>query len=227
MMLFGNIVFFRGCMIRGAYPEIGERWMDILRKLKINAIVLPEERCCGSPLKNAGAFDEYRQNADLLRRIMSKYHAKEIITACPACAHTLSEIMDVPVKHVTQAVVPRLRKARLKSVGMRVVFHDPCHLARYLGVVDEPREILRACGCEVLEPTFAGRFTYCCGGGGGVPANNPEVAEEIGRERVRQLESTGAEAIVTSCPMCLHQLRKYSNIPVLDLSEVLARALEV
>lgn len=226
-MLFGNVIFFRGCMIRGVYPEIGDRWIRILRKLGINAVVLPEERCCGSPLKNAGALDEYERNASLLTRIIRKYHGKEVIAACPACAHTLSELLTIPVKHVVQAVLPRLKKARLENVGMRVVFHDPCHLSRYVGAVEEPREIIRACGCELLEPTLYGRFTYCCGGGGGLPANHPGVAERVGRERVKQLEDTGADAIVTSCPMCIHQLKRYSSIPVIDLSVILAKALGV
>lgn len=226
-MLFGNVVFFRGCMIRAAYPDIGERWLRILRRLGINAIIMPEERCCGSPLRNAGALDEFRQNARLLADVVRKYHGKEVIAACPACTHTLSDLLDVPVRHVAQAVLPRLKRARPGSVGMRVVYHDPCHLARYVGAVEEPRAVLRACGCEVVEPALSGRFTYCCGGGGGLPANHPGVAESVGRERAGQLERTGADAVVTSCPMCLHQLKKYSSIPVLDLSVILARALGV
>ena len=227
MFWLKNTVFFQGCMIRAAYPEIAERWITILRRLGINAILLPEERCCGSPLKNAGAIKEFNENAEQLKEIMNKYHAGEVITACPACAYTLSQYLSVPVRHVTQAITDRLGRAKLKPLNTTVVFHDPCHLARYMKVVDEPRKILRACGCTIVEPELYGKYTYCCGGGGGVPANHPDVAEKIGRERVSQLESTGAEVIVTSCPMCLHQLQKYANIPVCDLSEIVAKALGV
>ncbi|HID09218.1 TPA: (Fe-S)-binding protein, partial [Candidatus Micrarchaeota archaeon] len=95
MFWLKNTAFFRGCMVRAAYPEIGERWIRVLKRLGINAIVLPEERCCGSPLRNAGATEEYEENGRALREILERYHVGEIITACPACAHTLSQYAGV------------------------------------------------------------------------------------------------------------------------------------
>ena len=227
MFLFKNRVFFQGCVIRAAYPQAGKRWVNILRRAGINTIILPEERCCGSPLKNAGATNEFENNASKLCELLDKYHVGEVITACPACAHTLSHYLRIPVRHVTQVIADKLGKKIKKPMNMAVSFHDPCHLARYLDAVAEPRRILEACGCKVLEPEPRGRFTYCCGGGGGLPANHPDVAGKITRERVRQLASTGAEAVVTSCPMCVHQLQKYSKVPVVDLSEIVAGALGV
>jgi len=227
LLWFKNRAFFKGCLVKNAYPGIGELWVKILRELGVKVITLPEERCCGSPLKNAGAVKEYEKNAQMLRCLMDKYHVGEVITACPACANVLSQYLRVPVRHVTQVVADRLCKRVLKPWNTTVVFHDPCHLARAVGAVDEPRKILRACGCKVVEPELGEKHTYCCGGGGGLPANHPETAEKISKERVRQLFSTGAELIVTSCPMCLHQLRKNSNLQVLDLSEIVAKALGV
>lgn len=222
-----NRAFFKGCVIRRAYPEIGERWVKILQKLGVNTISIPTERCCGSPLRNAGAGEEFEENAKMLKDVLNKYHIYEVITACPACAHTISKHLKIPAKHVTQVVAEKMGKKKITAVGTTVAFHDPCHLARYLDGATEARKILEIVGCKVVEPAFAGQFTYCCGGGGGLPANHPKIAGKITKERVRQLESSGVEMIVTSCPMCLHQIKRYSKTPVVDLSEIVARAMGV
>ncbi len=214
-------------MIRYAYKELAENWLAIFRKLKINVIIIPEERCCGSPLKNAGAKGEFEENAEKLSKILEKYHVGEIIAACPACAYTLSSYLDVPVKHTTQVILEKIEKVKLKPLNMKVCYHDPCHLARYLEIFNEPREILAKCSCKVVDIEFSKKMTYCCGGGGGLPANHPEVAEIIVKNRIEQLQSREVDGIVTSCPMCYHQLRKYASKPVYELSHLLARALEV
>lgn len=92
MFLIKNRLFYRGCMIRYAYKELAENWLGIFRKLKISVVLIPEERCCGSPLKNAGARNEFEENAEEFSKILERYHVGEIIAACPACALSLIHI---------------------------------------------------------------------------------------------------------------------------------------
>jgi Fe-S oxidoreductase len=44
--------------------------------------------------------------------------------------------------------------------------------------------------------------TWCCGAGGGVKTQYPDLAMDAVLERIKEAEATGAEAIVTSCPFC-------------------------
>ncbi len=224
--MFGNTLFFRGCVVRHAYPEIAERWRKILDIVGIKTIVLPQEPCCGAPLYNAGAWNELDAHQKRLEALFKKFRVRNIITACPACAHTLQE-MGYRAEHVAEVVAQRVEKLRkmIKPLEKKVTYHDPCHLARYLGIVDSPRELIRVCGCELVEPRFYGRFTYCCGGGGGIPANYPAIAEDVLRRRLEQLEETGADIIVTACPMCFHWLSKGAKKPVKELSEIIWEAL--
>ena len=48
----------------------------------------------------------------------------------------------------------------------------------------------------------------CCGGGGGVQANNPDLAVEMAAERVRDALAVGAEIIVSGCAACKDNLKK-------------------
>jgi Fe-S oxidoreductase len=71
-------------------------------------------------------------------------------------------------------------------------------------VFDEPREALDAMGLELREMDSHGPTQYCCGGGAGVmlierAAPLRQRAFEI---KMRQVDDTGAAAVVTSCESC-------------------------
>ena len=117
---------------------------------------------------------------------------------------------------------------------VKVTYHDPCQLARYLGLIEEPRKILRSIkGIELVETDWTNReWATCCGGGGGFEAVFPELSQVLAVNRVRELIDTGAEIIVTHCPGCIMQLKdglkelKTDGVQVLDLAQVVAMAME-
>nr|HDO80286.1 (Fe-S)-binding protein [Candidatus Bathyarchaeota archaeon] len=136
----------------------------------------------------------------------------------------------------------------------KVTWHDPCHLMRHVALdlerrelakssnwfVDEreikkkkeewyelPRKILRAIpGVELVEMYRIKEDAWCCGSGGGVKAQYPDLALWTALERIKEAEATGAEAIVTSCPFCIRNLGDAvaaggSKLEVLELLEIL------
>jgi heterodisulfide reductase subunit D len=75
----------------------------------------------------------------------------------------------------------------------------------------------------------------CCGAGGGVQANNPEMALAMGAERVRDALAVGAEIIVSGCAACKDNLKKGAKaipksergkIKVMDITEIVAKAMD-
>jgi heterodisulfide reductase subunit D len=117
----------------------------------------------------------------------------------------------------------------------KVVYHDPCQLARYLGLTQEPRQILKAIkGIELVEPEWTyGEWATCCGGGGGFEVVFPELSQILAVNRAKELVETGADIIVTHCPGCIMQLEeglkalKIKEVKVLDLAQVVAMAMGV
>ena len=118
---------------------------------------------------------------------------------------------------------------------VKVTYHDPCQLARYLGLIDEPRQILGAIkGIELVETDWTNReWATCCGGGGGFEAVFPELSEILAVNRAKELVETGAQIIVTHCPGCIMQLKagierlKIDDVEVLDLAQIVAMAMGV
>jgi len=99
------------------------------------------------------------------------------------------------------------------------------------GVYEEPRNILSAIkGIELMELKRHHEFSWCCGGHAGVPEAYPELAAYSVEERLEEVRTTGAEAIVSACPYCKESfntgLKNYDHqVKVYDITEIIAEAL--
>ena len=66
----------------------------------------------------------------------------------------------------------------------------------------------------------------CCGGGGGVRTGYPDISLELAKNRLEDVPE-GVDYIVTSCPLCVRNLRDAGgDIEVIDIVELVAMAME-
>jgi Fe-S oxidoreductase len=69
---------------------------------------------------------------------------------------------------------------------------------------------------------------WCCGGGEGIVSlAYPQMAGEIGHDRIQEAKQTGATSIITTCPHCNTLLNLASqqsklSITCMDLTELVA-----
>jgi Fe-S oxidoreductase len=218
--------------------------VKVLQKLGVEFGYLGEdEPCCGGLLYYAGLRNEFNKTANDVVKKLKSLGVKKVISIVPSCTYSLKKLIsdsvsghDIEVKHFTQVVAENIQSISMSyPSNVKVTYHDPCQLGRYLTIMDEPRKILGAIkGIELVEPDWTRReWATCCGGGGGFEAVYPEMSEIIAKNRAAELLKTGAQIIVTQCPGCIMQLKhglkllRVDNIEVLDLAEIVARALEV
>ena len=213
-----DILIFGGCTGSYRMPSMLQTGVSILTKLDIPyAYAGGEEFCCASPLLRTGqlklAAELMGHNLDMFAR----KGASTIVTPCGGCSKTLKhdypiwakkldKPFNVTIRHFSEIYVQLLREGRLKPsvpVNKTVTFHDPCHVGRSQGLFDEPREIMAAIpGLRLVEMPRSREESRCCGAGGGVKANYPQMAGQIARERLEEAVETGADTLVTMCPFC-------------------------
>ena len=88
--------------------------------------------------------------------------------------------------------------------GKKVTWHDPCHANRYLGVHDQPREIINSIpSVEYVEMTRADR---CCGMAGAFSLYHYDMSKGIADKKAQTIAATGSDLVATSCPGCMIQL---------------------
>jgi Fe-S oxidoreductase len=80
-----------------------------------------------------------------------------------------------------------------------------------------------------------GPDSLCCGGGGGRMWQGPELHGEARMSEIRMKEArdTGAEVLITACPLCLIMLEDAcktlgleGKMKVMDLNEVVGEAMK-
>jgi Fe-S oxidoreductase len=213
-----NTLYYPGCVTHYALPEIAQRYENLLRQAGVDFIVLPGETlCCGSPVKRAGYADDFE---DLKRKnleIFARFSVRKIITNCPGCYHTLKHDYGLEAYHTAQILAAK-QPAHVNTVGEKsITYHDPCHLGRWSDIYDQPRHLLSQAGWAVNELPDNHENSLCCGAGGGMKSNFPELADAIARQRLAQVENG---RLCTACPLCYaHFKENAGEIEVLEFSQ--------
>ena len=227
---FGNLLYYPGCLTRFALPEIENNYVEILKKLDLEFVTIPDYFvCCGAPVLNAGYVDEFNEHKGSLYNYLKKYGITKIVTSCPTCYHMLKNKYNYDVKHATQAIYKHINKLKPISEGEKITFHDPCHLGRYEGVYNEPRAIVKAMGFELIEMKDNKEKSLCCGAGAGLRNVKPRTSAEIAKIRGKQAADAGTKKMVTCCPMCYSHLKENApkGVEVYELSELLVKSLGI
>jgi glycolate oxidase iron-sulfur subunit len=225
----GRVVLFPGCATNLFYPATGLALVEAVNRAGYEVITPRGLRCCGLPFLTMGDLETAGEMAAHNLALLSGIEADAIVTACSSCALALGKELPRllgPGNTGAEEMAGRVEDihlflARLKAPaadavfdtageavgggrGMRVTWHDPCHLRWGLGITAEPRELLRRVpGIEFVEPNGAGD---CCGGGGLYSLRYYDTALAIGRKRARAIAATGADIVATGCPGCRSHL---------------------
>jgi heterodisulfide reductase subunit D len=236
-----DIAYYAGCT--GAYEAQPMVRGDVLVLDAINEpfTMLPpeEEVCCGFPLFITGQHDLLRE---LTTRLVEAYKAKSVkvlVCSCPCCVNIMSrdwplfygKELPFKIRHITQFVSDAIRRGGLrltKELKERVIYHDPCYLSRGVGVIAEPREILRSVpGLKLLEFEQHGLNSRCCGSGGAARKVYHENAVAMGRQTIDEAVAKKADRLILACPACYAKVNEamqgYKNqIRITDIMELLS-----
>ena len=182
--------------------------------------------CCGRPLKLSGETDAARKMMRYNTELFRKHGITTLVTSCPICLKVFREdyeLRGIEVLHHSEYILRRLQAGRL-SVGRsdsRFTYHDPCELGRGSGIYDQPRAVIEALG-QLLEPAQTRENAPCCGSSVANTAISDGQQAAIARAVASELTATGADTIVTACPLCKKAIARGTAAEVRDLAEVVA-----
>jgi len=167
------------------------KYLEILKRVGIKPKVV-DEICCGMPFAVLGYKDDLAEHKE---EFLKHFPHKEFICLCTTCAFFIKKAYpNLKSKYVIETIAEKLPQCHPKKLGLKVTYHDPCNVARGMNcnvargmnMVDEPREILKQIGVEVVEMENNGKQTECCGGGGGVLVTDKPLAERLAEKRMNQ-----------------------------------------
>ena len=214
-----DIVFFIGCVSSSLLIKIMNSAIKILRKSDVNFTVLEDEWCCGNILGTTGQgkTDTFSTHAEHNLSAVEKTGASTLVTACPGCYRTFTEMYpkyynkpDFQVLHFTEMLSEIIDNDKLsfkKPLEKTIAYHDPCELGRLSGIFEPPRKILESIpGVQFQELSNNKSNCNCCGNGGGINSLEPEIAMNLSLRKIAEVQDTNAELLVSSCPNCRNGL---------------------
>ncbi len=203
--------------------EDAEKYLAVLEKLGVKPRVV-DEVCCGMPFGVLGYKDEL---ADHKEKFKNTFPNEEFICLCTTCAFFIEKSYpELKPKYVIKEIAERLPQFNGEKLGIKAAYHDPCNLARGMNMVDEPRDILKQIGVELVEFPASGKQAECCGGGGGVLVTSKELSEKMAEKRVKQALDLNVDTLVTLCPTCELNLsnmarRNGNSLPVRNVLDLI------
>jgi glycolate oxidase iron-sulfur subunit len=218
-----------GCVQRLFFSDVNEATARVLAANGCEVVIPKMQGCCSALPHHQGQEAEAQA---LARRMIDSFEdtgVDAIIINAAGCGHTLKEygqiLQDDPayrekaiafskkVKDVQEflgAIGLTAKLHPLKSEPITMVYQDACHLLHGQKISLQPRQLLRQIpGITLKEPIDA---ALCCGSAGVYNMLQPEVAEELGQQKVTNLLNTGATVIASSNPGCSLQILKHLEL---------------
>lgn len=232
-----------GCVQRLFNPEVNDATVRVLTANGCEVVIPKSQGCCGALTHHQGQVE---QTAALARHLIASFADFEldaIVINASGCGHTLKEYGSIlhadphfgdrantfasRVKDVQEFLAEvglTAKLAPLQPEPLTLVYQDACHMLHGQKISVQPRQLLRQIPNVTLrEPLDA---ALCCGSAGIYNILQPDVAEELGRQKVRNLTNTGASVIASANIGCYVQLSRHlqlqgKSVPVLHPMQLL------
>lgn len=183
----------------------------LLHEAGVNfGILYDGERNAGNDVRRAGEEGLFESLAQQNVAAIDSCEFHRIMTSDPHSLNTLRNEYsqhggEWHVVHHTAVLLELLRDRQLPvnaPLHYTVTYHDPCHLGRFNGEYDAPREILERLGCTLAEMPRNRDNSFCCGAGGGrIWIPDTPGQERPSENRIREAVSLGdLDYFVVACP---------------------------
>lgn len=240
-----KVALFVPCYIDQLYPPVAIATLRVLERLGCDVVYPTEQTCCAQPLANAGYERAGTAAMQHFVRCFAGYDY--VVGPSASCVAHVREHYDAldqtdAVRHVRERtyelcefLTDVLEVDRVEaSFPHRVGLHSACHGLRVLGLArpseiqapafDHVRDLLeRVDGLELVE---LDRPDECCGFGGTFAVSEEAVSVKMGRDRLRDHVTHGAEVITSTDMSCLMHLeglirREGLSTRVMHVAEIL------
>lgn len=229
----GKVLLLGGCVQPVLAPNINHSIKNILAKLGYETVETPQKQCCGAIDQhlNAGhdALAKVKRNIDAWLKI----EAEVIISSASGCGLMVKDYASMfeasdPYYQKAQRIVNKTKDiaeflanqdlSQLNLEKVDIAYHEPCtlqHGQQLGGLVDS---ILSSLGYQQTPVVDA---HLCCGSAGTYSIFQPKLSQQLRTNKLKHLQASNPQIIVTANIGCLMHLQKGTKIPVKHWIELL------
>lgn len=234
-----------GCVQRLFFSGVNEATVRVLTANGCEVVIPKSQGCCAALPEHQGQTEQAKTLARQMIDSFADTNVDFVIINAAGCGHTLKEYGHILEDDPEYAERAKIFAAKVKdsqeflaNVGLtaklspltdkniNLVYQDACHLLHGQKISVQPRQLLKQIpGVTLKEPIDA---ALCCGSAGVYNMLQPEIAEELGKQKAQNLLNTGADLIASPNPGCSLQISKYlqgKTISVMHPMELLDYAI--
>ncbi len=224
-----RVAMILGCVQQLLFDRVNQATVRVLTANGCTVTIPVYQGCCAALPSHQGQLE---QAQDLARQMIDAFDLNQldaVIINAAGCGHTLKEyghmLADDPaygekaklfvkkVKDIHEFLAQITLVTPLSSLSTQplpVVYQDACHLLHGQKISLQPRQLLRQIpGIKLKEPLDN---ALCCGSAGVYNLLQPEIAEELGTQKVNNLLATGAQVIASPNPGCALHITKHLHV---------------
>jgi L-lactate dehydrogenase complex protein LldE len=238
-----KVALFIPCITEHLLPDAGISMVKVLEHLGVEVEYVENQTCCGQPAFNAGYHDEVIPMAE---HFIELFADKDyIIAPSGSCVGMVRVHYDrLPLSDKAKSNYKNLQSKifefteflvnvmKVKNIGgsfnHRVTYHQSCHLGNELGIVSQPRDLIKS--IDNIDFVEMENPDICCGFGGTFSYKQEDISLSLVEQKANYIEATGAEYCIgadSSCLMNIDGYLKTHNMKArtMHISELLAKSL--
>jgi Fe-S oxidoreductase len=176
----------------------------------------------GAYLYQGGYLDLVKKIAQRTKVDFDEWNVKNIVAVLDAVEYIFNEThpKEMGINHSQNVInfnhwfLEKLNSGEIRvqnQLNFTVTIHDNCY-SKALGEIywEQAREIIRRCGCKIIEMKHIKKDALCCGFGAGASwVKNISIPFDMISQAIKKFkeaEETGARALVSYCGGCIYLL---------------------
>jgi len=213
-----RVALFTGCAADAFFPQTNHATARILQRNGCEVWIPGNQVCCGALHYHAA------QRAPACRFALANVDAFQaqsvdaIIVNAGGCGPMLKDYGHLLGSTDAEAFAKKVRDIHefLIELGpiqpeyplpIRATYHDACGLSHAQQIRKPPRRLLEMIPGLDLVPLMESEM--CCGAAGSYTVTEPDMANDIGRRKARNILATNAQAVFTGNVGCLLQIARH------------------
>ena len=240
-----QMIVLDGCVQPTLAPNINAASASILDKLGISLIKVKQSGCCGAISYHLNAQQEglnyMRRNIDAWWPLIQQKKAEAIVITASGCGVTVKEYgrllshdplyaekaaeISLKAKDISEIMegefenlLRYFEKQPSISREIKLSFHSPCTLQHGMQIRGVAEKILLAAGFKL---SIVPDAHLCCGSAGTYSILQPELSQQLLKNKLIALQADKPEQIVTANIGCLLHLQSGTSLVVTHWIEVL------
>lgn len=240
-----KMLMLDGCVQPAMSPNINTSTARVLDALGVQVVIAPKAGCCGAIRfhmnDQEGGLDDMRRNVDawwpyveagveaiVMNASGCGVTVKEyghLLANDPAYAERAQRIAELTkdLSEIMPAFEQELERQLAGKLKKRVAYHPPCTLQHGQQIRGKVEGVLKACGVDV---TLCADSHLCCGSAGTYSVTQPELSYKLRDNKLKNLQATDPEMIVSANIGCLTHLQSGTDTPVRHWIELIDQALQ-